>query len=197
MDFVLVYLFFGPIVAIPIGIMTLSWKEMLVQGFLAQLAELIFIHYALESLNYPIMHRKALLNKFANATNKKVSDIRHNTERLESRFYDEFGHFGYYLSLIFLAFTLGVTWSAIIAFALKLRMSVSAIFISIGSIMGFLFWYWAFKESVVYVAADLLAVLGFILSLTLLFYGDIREKHVMKLALTAIGKKRKKNKTKA
>lgn len=188
------YLFFGPLVAIPLGITTMSWGSMLLQGMVAQLAELTFIHYLLEGLDYPIMHRRALLEKFANAANKKVKDIRHNTEALEAYFYDEFGHFGYYLSLIFFSFTLGVTWSAIIAFALRLRTAASAVFIIIGSVLGFAFWYWAFEQSLTYVAADALSVLAFVLSVMLLFYGEIREKHILRLAVKAIGKRKKKKK---
>ena len=194
MEFVVAYLFFGPIVAIPLGITTMSWGAMLLKGMMAQLGELLIIHFILESLDYPVLHRRALLEKFANAANKKVVDIRHNTEALELRFYEEFGHFGYYLSLVFFSFTLGVTWSAVIAFALRLRTTLAAVFITLGSALGFIFWYWAFEQSLTYIAAEALSVLAFALSILLLFYGDIREKHVMRLALRAVKKRRKKKK---
>ncbi|MFC2175152.1 hypothetical protein ACFLQ2_04810 [archaeon] len=194
MSFLLAYLFFGPIVAIPLGIMTMSWADMLVTGMLAQLGELVVIHYVLEGLDYPLLHRRALLEKFANAANKKVDDIRHNTEALENRFFQEFGHFGYYLSLVFFSFTLGVTWSAVIAFALRLRTSAAAVFITIGSALGFVFWYWAFEGSLYYVASDVLSIVAFTLSILLLFYGEIHEKHILRLALNAIGKRKKKKK---
>ena len=83
---------------------------------------LLIIHYILELLGYTKHHKRAIVEKFALITKKEVKEVRKNTEELSSKFYSHFGHFGYYLALIFFAFTLGVAWAAVIAFALRLRL---------------------------------------------------------------------------
>ncbi len=180
MDFILAYLFFGPIVAIPLGWGTLSFGEMLVQGISSQAIALLLIHYMLQLLGYPKQHKKALVEKFALVTKREVRLVRKNTEELASRFYAKFGHFGYYLSLIFFSFTLGVAWAAIISFALRLKTLMSAAFILIGSVFAFLFWYVVIRQSLNYIAADAAFVIAVGLSILLLFYGQLRERDVLK-----------------
>lgn len=173
------YLFFGPIVAIPLAWGTLSWGQMLLQGIASQVFALLLIHYILESLDYPKHHKRALVEKFALVAQKEVREVRNNTEELADHFYGHFGHFGYYLSLIFFAFTLGVAWAAVIAFALRLKTAMSAIFITFGSIFAFLFWYWVIEKSLHYIAADVAFVVAVGLSVLLLFYGQVREKEIL------------------
>lgn len=179
MEFLIAYLLFGPIVAIPLGITTMTWGEMFFQGIATQVGALLLVHFALEALNYPALHKRALVEKFAAVANRKVGDIGKNSSKISDRFYAEFGHAGYYLSLLFFAFTLGVVWAGVIAFALRLRTLYSAVFITLGSALAFGFWYWVIERSLSFMAADAFFVLAVALSVVLLFYGQIRERHIL------------------
>lgn len=180
MDFILAYLFFGPIVAIPLGLGILSWGEMLVQGIGSQIAALLIVHGTLQLAGYQKQHKRAIVEKFALLTKREVRVVRRNTEELTSKFYAHFGHFGYYLSLIFFSFALGVAWATVVAFALRLKTLLSAVFIIIGSVLAFLFWYVVIMQSLNYIAADAAFVVAVGLSFLLLFYGQLRERDVLK-----------------
>ena len=94
------------------------------------------------------------------------------------------------MSLIFFSLTLGVTWSSVIAFVLKLRMALAIPFILFGAVMGFVFWYWAFEYSLSFIASELLTVLSFALSLFLLFYGELKEKEELKSVWNSLRKRK-------
>jgi len=177
--FVFAYMLFGPVVAIPMGLQYMAWQDMLLQGMAVQAAWFLLVHFVLESVGYPKEHRRAIVEKFAAVTNKKVADVQKNTERIESMFLRRFGHSGYYLSLIFFSFALGVTWASAIAFALRLRTSVSALFIMLGSLLAFGFWFSTFQFPMTEFAKDVSFVLAVGLSISLLFYGQLREKHIL------------------
>ena len=180
MNFIFAYLFFGPIVAIPLGWNSLSWGSMLVQGIASQFTAFVLINALLDFMGYTKQHKQALVEKFALITKKEVRHVRKNTEELTSKFYLKFGHFGYYLALIFFSFALGVAWATIIAFALRLKGWLSAIFIMMGSVLAFLFWYIVIKHSLDFIATDAAFVIAVGLSFLLLFYGQLRERDVLK-----------------
>ncbi|MCD6522666.1 MAG: hypothetical protein J7K68_02870 [Candidatus Diapherotrites archaeon] len=182
MDFILKFLFviyfFGPAVAIPYALPHMDLFQIFLWTLMTHSVLIVLLFSILDLLEYELLHRQYIIERFCEFTNKRIREVESNTERIFEKFSNRFGHLGYYFSVAFVSFSVGFMWAALISYALRLNRIRAFFSILWGSTISFGFWYLILHSSLTFISPDMFALFGVVMGILFLFYGRIREQKI-------------------
>jgi MFS family permease len=189
LEFIILSYLFGPAVAIPF-----AWDILPIWAvFLFILASHLIVlplFFAIFSLaGYKDMGKRRVVRRISSGMNREIEEVRENTVEILELFTKRYsGFLGYYLAIVFISFSLGFGWAAVLAFSLKLPRLRSYIAILSGTILSFVFWYLVFLNSIQFIGARVMMLFGVMVGILLLFYGNVKENEAVENVAGKLGR---------
>lgn len=181
--FVFLSYIFGPIISVPyaINFLNLNPFEIFLYLSLLYLAALPLIFKAFEFFKHKKIYRENLINKICKICNIKAKEeiekVMEKGNDLIENFEKRVGHLGFYIAISIFTFLFGIFLASILAYLLKVKMSRAILFISLGVILGNLFWILVISYSLPIIQSEF-ALIIFIFAF--LLYGKKREIEILK-----------------
>ncbi len=177
LKFIILAYALGPVFAIPYGLNFLSPYEIFIALSALYILALPVLFRFLEFAGYRKIYRISIFKKFSKITHKSVRSVREAGDDIINAFEGRLGHLGFYLAISVFTILFGIFWATFFSYLLKIRERFAILAISLGIILGNLFWLLVLRYSFPMTTFEMLIFGLFIL---LLIYGRKREMDVIK-----------------
>ncbi len=176
----------GPAYAIPYATGFMSFHEIILSLIILYSIPLPLIFLILQKKpNNRLTRGFLVIVKIPYKVTKKTA------ENITQLFEQKMGYHGYYASLIFISFSLGFLWAAVIAYLMNFHRKAAYLCILTGTIIGLLFWSAVTYFSLKIVSPTTLICIFLLISFLSFINSWMKEKEVIKTVKNKLKRKRK------